>query len=259
MSIFDEDANEAEPKVGMLSTKKDYTLTKTLLQQALPKHLKRMASDELAEKIENISKDEEFAKNVRDNFISYTNILTDSRYSVEDYLNAVTYVSFKLRGYSNFDAYVRTFPDRYSKHVANGTTKKDIESYVSAYNRGKLVNEIFEQTMVPHYVLNQDAYQKAINTQVEIMASSTSDMARTQAANSILNHLKKPENTLIKIDIGTTKNKAMDDMESLIADLAKQQLELIKSGARTKDIVQQKIVSSSDDIEDADYTDVSKK
>ena len=217
-------------------------LTIQQVAQALPPNLKTAATQQFVDQINNIVSDPIVAEQVRDNFISYTKVLQEGKFKTEDYLHAVTYVSFKLMGMSNQDAYCRTFPQRHANLVAKGIPAKDIAAYVSAYHRGKLVNLILEQSLVPSWVLNQDAYQKAINTQVELMTNAQSELVRTQAANSILTHLAKPKEAGPLVNIDMRENSGMNELKNMLVELAHKQRELIGSGVPTKAIAEQKII-----------------
>ena len=138
-------------------------LTVEIVKKVMPGRLRGAITQELVDKINTISTDPILTDEIKKNFLGYTGILQDGKYKTEDYLNAVVYVSYKLMGYSNIDSYIKTFPQRYQVLVSKGLPQKDIAAYVTAYNRGKLVNKILEQTLVPTWVLNQDIYQKAIN------------------------------------------------------------------------------------------------
>lgn len=217
-------------------------LTIVEVEKALPPNLKSVATQQFVDQINNIVSDPVVADMVRNNFISYTKVLQDGKFKTEDYLHAVTYVSFKLMGLSNQDAYFRTFPARHQALVAKATPAKDIAAYVSAYNRGKLVNLILEQSLVPSWVLNQDAYQKAINTQVELMANAQSELVRTQAANSILTHLAKPKDAGPLVNIDMRENTGMTELKDMLVKMAEQQQNLIKQGVPTKVIAEQVII-----------------
>lgn len=214
------------------------------VQKALPNRLKGNVTQELVDKLNTISSDEQHCEIIKENFVSYSGVLQDGRYKIEDYMNAVAYVSYKLMGYSNQDSYFRTFPDRHANLVAKGTSAKDISSYVAMYNKNKLVNNILEQSLIPIWILNQDAVQKAINTQVEIMSDgNNSAIARTQAANSLLTHLAKPKETAaIQLNIGTEESSGLRDLKSAISDLANQQKRLIEGGVTAKEIAEADIV-----------------
>ena len=219
-------------------------LTKQQVELAVPSKLKLSVSQDLVDKLNNISTDEIHRENIKENFMGYVRVLQEGKYKIEDYMNAVAYVSYKLMGYSNQDSYFRTFPDRHANLVSKGCSAKDISAYVAAYNKNKLVNLILEQSLIPIHVLNQDAVQKAINCQLEIMNDYTAPaVARTQAANSLLTHLAKPkESAQIQLNINTEESSAMKDLKATMRDLAAQQRKLIESGVTAKEVAAATIV-----------------
>src|SRR5690554_7803237 len=84
-------------------------ISKQELQAAVPERLKINVTQDLADKLNNISTDPLHAENIRENFLTYTRVLQDGKYKIEDYMNAVAYVSYKLMGYNNQDSYFKTF------------------------------------------------------------------------------------------------------------------------------------------------------
>lgn len=219
-------------------------ITTDQLKEALPAPLKTFATAELAQKIDQIANDPLIANQIKENFISYTNVLQEGKYKMDDYLNAVTYVSFKLMGYSNQDAYIKTFPNRYAQLMVTG---KDISPYVSAYHKGKLVNRIMEQSMIPSWVLNQDAYQEAINKNVQLMRTAKSEKVQAMAADSLLKYLSRPEvkdAPLINIDL--RQSSGLDELKNAITSLAQKQKEMIQEGMTTKSIAEQDIYEQID-------------
>jgi hypothetical protein len=168
-------------------------LTIDEFRAALPDKVRKNINQDLVDQINaTLSNPDEF-ENYRNNILSYTRVMQDGRFKVVEYLNAVRYVSFKLMGCTNIDAYSRTFPDKILRFNAEGVAAKDIASYVTAYNKSKLVNLIFEQTLIPVHVLNQDMFQRALNVQADLMVNAKSEKVRADAANSLLTHLKPPE------------------------------------------------------------------
>jgi len=218
-------------------------LTLDQVQRALPANLKNSATQQLVDNLNNIASDPILAEQLRENFISYTSVLREGRFKTEDYLNAVMYVSFKLMGDSNQDAYFKTFPQRYQMLIAKGASSKDISAYVSAYNKGKLVNLILEQSLVPTHVLNAHVFQQAINTQVELMTDpDVSPKVRSDAANSLLTHLKKPE-AKAELNINVGEQSGMNELRSALERLARQQQDSISGGhATVVDIAESKII-----------------
>ncbi len=230
-------------------------MTVELLKAALPKALQGNATQEWADQINAIALEPEVAEEVRNNFLSYSKVLQEGKFKTESYLEAVTYVTHKLMGYSNQDAYIRTFPARYQALVAKGATAKDISAYVSAYHKNKLVNLIMEQSMTPSWLLNQDVYQRAINTQLELMTDpDVSPKVRSDAANSILTHLKPPETQKVEIDVGVKNQGGIGDLLATMNQLAAQQRELIQGGVPARQVARQRLVIEGEVVEDVPAT-----
>ena len=219
------------------------TFTVELLQKTLPSNLRTSATQGLVDMLNTVSSNQQEAELIRENFLGYTAVLSEGKYKTEDYLNAVKYVSFKLMKCSNEEAYVKTFPQRYQRMVTEGVKPKDIGSYVYAYSKNKLVNRIMEQTMVPSWVLNQDIFQEAINTQASLMRDpDVSPKVRSDAANSLLTHLAKPKEAgpLINLDLRDTSG--MKEMKELLVRMAQQQQGLIKEDVTARDIAAATII-----------------
>ena len=206
-------------------------MTVEQFKMALPDKVKKTVNQELMDQVNNTLADPEMYEAYRDNLVSYTSVMADGRFKVSNYVDAVRYVSHKLMGCTNIDAYIKTFPDKYARFVAQGVAAKDIASYVTAYNKAKLVNLIMEQTLIPSYVLNQDLYQKALNVQAELMVSSGSDKVRCDAANSLLTHLKMPETQKVELEIGMKEDGSIAALRETTLALARQQRMMMESGA----------------------------
>lgn len=217
-------------------------LTLDIVQRALPANLKKTATQALVDELNNLSLDPELAEAIRDNFISYSKVLQEGRFKTEDYVNAIKYVSFKLMGDSNQDAYFKTFPQRYQALMTKGATAQEVSAYVSMYAKGKLVNLILEQSLVPTWVLNADIHQKAVNQLATLMTSARSEMVQMQAANAILTHLKKPEAVGPLINIDMREQSGINELRDTLGKLAAQQKALIEKGVPTKEIAAQSII-----------------
>ena len=226
------------------------TLTLEQFQLALPDKVKKSVNQELIDSVNNTLADPEMFEAYRDNLLSYTRVMADGRFKVTGYIDAVRYVSHKLMGCTNIEAYTKTFPDKYTRFVAQGVQAKDIASYVTAYNKSKLVNLIFEQTLIPSYVLNQDLYQKALNVQAELMVSAHSEKVRTDAANSLLTNLKMPEVTKVELDIGVKGDSSIAALRLATLELARQQRLSMESGQTTaQEVAHSKITIDVDAVE----------
>ncbi len=213
------------------------------ITDALPKGLKVMVTQELVDTVNQIITDPEAAEVIRNNFISYTKVLQEGRYKIADYMNAVMYCSFKLMGYTNMDSWVRTFPQRYARLRSMNCDNQQISAYVAAYNRNQLVNKIMEQALIPAWIMNQHAFQEAVNLQVSLMRSSgVSDKVKTEAANSLMTHLKAPEKKQIALSVEMPSNNGTEDLRGQLRELAAMQRELIQMGVTTRTIAHQPLV-----------------
>lgn len=228
------------------------SFSKELVIKAVPPNLKNAVTDELVDRLNTITTDQILAEEVRNNFISYASVLREGKFKLEDYLNAVTYVSHRLNGDTQHDAYFKTFPTRYQNLMALGKTPKEISNYVAMFNKGKLVQKIQEQTLTPAWVLNQDMFQAALNTNYQIMMDEdVSPKVRVEAANSLLTHLQKPKEVTPAVNIDLRESSGLSELKKALGQLATQQQQLIEQGGSTKDVAAQRIVDmSAQEIED---------
>lgn len=229
-------------------------LSLTDVRETLPPNFRQNISQDMVDQINALSSDSEEARHIRDNFISFSQVMHEGKFKLNDYVKAVMFVSHKIMGKTNLDAYRATFPIRHQKMVDAGKPKKDINSIVTAYNKGLLVTRISESASVPVWLLNQDKFQKALNTQYDLMTdTSVSDKVRCEAANSLLTHLKKPEianKSEVKIDIQV--NDGMAALQDQLRQVAANQRQLIEDGGATaNDIATMPMKKQLDDVEDA--------
>ena len=219
-------------------------------KQALPDKVKKSVNQELIDQINSTLSDPEMYETYRDNLVSYTRVMADGRFKISSYVEAVMYVSHKLMGCTNIDAYIKTFPDKYNRFIQQGVSAKDIASYVTAYNKNKLVNLIFEQTLIPSYVLNQDLYQRALNVQADLMITAKSEKVRCDAANSLLTQLKMPETQKVELEIGVKEDSSIAALRATTMELARQQRLMMESGAmNAQQIAHGKLIIEGEAVE----------
>lgn len=197
---------------------------------SLPATLKKSVNQELVNKITTTLGDPEMYETYRENLLSYTKVMAEGKFKVSSYIDAVKYVSHKLMGKTNMDAFSATFPGKIQRWTQQGVAPKDMASYVTAYNKSKLVNLIMEQTLIPSWVLNQDLYQKALNVQAELMMTANSEKVRSDAANSLLTHLKQPETQKMELSVGVKEDSSIATLRQSTLELARQQRLAIEAG-----------------------------
>ena len=218
-------------------------LTLETFRTALPDKVKKTINQELMDSINKTLSDPDMFETYRENLLSYASVMADGRFKMESYVSAVKYVSHKLMGASNIAAYIKTFPDKYQDFINRGIETKDIASYVTAYNKSKLVNLIMEQTLIPSYVLNQDLYQKALNVQAELMLTAKSEKVRSDAANSLLNQLKMPEVNKVQLDVNVKEDGSIAALRESTLELVRQQKLMVQAGAmNAQEVAHSKLV-----------------
>ncbi len=213
------------------SLKDKYMIEVNDIKDLVPKSQRSMITGELVDKLNRWNEDPLLVESFKENIVSYIGVLRSGKYKLEDYMSAVRFVSYKLVGFNDVDAYQVTFPERYKKLEDSGLSRSKMSPYVSAYKKNKLVNAVFEQTIVPSHVLNAPLYQEALNELAYLMVNAKSEVAKVQAATSILTHTKAPETHKIELDIGIAGNSALDDLNEQLEMAAKQQLDMLESGA----------------------------
>ena len=203
----------------------------------MPAKMRTLVTTETLNRIKAIADgDEELIALFRDNMTNYEAAVNEGKYTSQDYVNAIMFVTFKNLGYTDIDAYAKVFPERYSEKIKKGYDRSRIAVDVSAYSHNKLVLKLRDQMMIPVWLLNQPYVQKAINVQVDLMENSTSDLVRQKAAESLMNYLKKPEsaNTL---EINIKQTSEMKIIEEKLTTIVDHQLKAIEQGAKLKDVI----------------------
>ena len=213
------------------------------VKRLVPKNQRGMITPEFCEKVEKCVNDPVLAEQVKSNFISYLNVLSTGKFSMDEYLNAVKYVSFKLLNYTNRDAYAATFPDRWEKMVKEGVEEKRMDAYVAMYNKSKLVMAIYEQTIVPTYVLNAPLHQEALNVLAKMIKDpSVRGMAKVKACEAILTHTKQPEIVKGELTIGLQENETIAELREVTEQLANTFRASIGKGKTLQDVAEAQII-----------------
>lgn len=232
-------------------------ITKEQLLATLPdKRLGKYVTDDVIDQI-NAEPDSEIRRVFKENMLTYTGVLTEGKFSLAGYVNAVKFVSLKLMGDSSTVAYSKVFPDRYQSLVDKGTPAKSIASFADNYSKNQMVVKIFEKTLIPTHILNADLYQEAINTQADLMRTAKSETVRQKAAESLIVNLKAPEATKVEIDV-SYNNDMIEDLRATTRALAQQQRQLIQRGAaNAQDIAHSDIIKRNiEHVIDAEYKEV---
>ena len=208
-------------------------MTSDEFKRALPDKMKKSVNHELIAMVNKTLASPDMYEQYRDNLISYASVMNDGRFKLPNYVSAVKYCSHKLMGKSSIAAYSATFPEKIVRFKQQGVHDKDIASYVTAYNKSKLVTLIMEQSLTPFHVLNQDLRQKALNSQVELMLNAKSEKVRSDAANSVLSHTAPPPNQKIELQVSQKQDSVVDELRSVTMSLVAETRKAIEAGVLT--------------------------
>jgi len=218
-------------------------LSQSEVMNAVPAHLRTAITPAFVDKLNNMAADPLVAEEFERNFVSYSKVLLEGKYKTEDYLNAVSYVTYKLLGHTNQDAYSFTFPDRIREMTAKGYDKKQISSFVAAYHKGQLVTAILQQTIVPAFVLHQSKFHEAIGVQHEIaMDTGALNKDRVAAADSLLKHLTPPQAKEVNLNLGVQESSGMAELRAGMLEMARRQREFIEQGGDVKVIAESTLI-----------------
>lgn len=218
-------------------------LTVESLRQVVPRKAKAAITPKFVDHLNNLVEDPAARETFRENLIGFADILAEPNVSMKVYVQAIRYCSYKLMDMTNQDAWIRTFPERYQRMLDEGKGADAIRAAVSAYTKGKIVTQVMEQAMTPVWLLNRDVYQKAINTQALLMATAKSEKVRSDAANSLLTHLKPPEAKKVDITMGVKEDDSVKELRKAAIDLANAKREQIEAGMVTaKEVAEAKII-----------------
>lgn len=208
-------------------------------------------TDHVTNRINTFLSDPEMQESFKENLLTYRKILKgEHNISMDTYINAIKYCSYKIAGHSNEESYKLTFPDRYLNMLNKQLSPGDIASLISAYHRTKTVTLILEQSYIPIWILNQEQEQAAINKLVDLMHNGKSDYVKVTAANNLLNHLKRPEATKVEIGLEEGSVSILDEVQKAISDLANVQSKVIKSGNMTVQQIAEKEIIEGEFTED---------
>ena len=217
-------------------------LTVAELKDVVPNQHRSKITADFVDTINNMVADPDTAEVYLKNIITYSNVLQEGRFKLNDYMNAVLFVSHKMLGLSSMAAYQRVFPAKCQAMVARNVSQKDMQSYASAFNGNKLVTLIYEQTLIPDHIMYASVRHKAIAAQANLLQSSNEHVVQ-KAADSLMNHLKAPESAKISIEMGAKDSGVLADLTSALNMLSKKQSDAITLGSHSvKEIAHSRII-----------------
>lgn len=186
----------------------------------------------------------------RDNLVNVIDVIKEGEnVKFLDYVKAVKFCSFKMAGHTDTRAYSLTFPERIERMAREGISNTNLYVYANSYAKNKVVVEIMAKLMVPTHIMFHDYFSLAVKTQVEIMTDdSVSPKVRSDAANSLMTHLKQPEIKQAELKINTNDTGVINQLSEALNNLSKGHKELLSQGKTTlRDISEATIIEVEKD------------
>ena len=204
-------------------------MTEQEFKRCLPAALKGSMDDSVREQFNKCLEDPYTRDIMGQNLIGYTSVLQQGKFKLSSYISAVRYCTYKSMGDTNIMAYKKTFPERFTEFEDKDLPMNQINSYVTAYNKSKLVSLVYQALAIPTSILNQDVFQEAINVQRSLMLDpKVSPMVRCQSAKALMDCLKPEEVKQMELSVSV---KESDTVEELRKALLNAEIVEVKSDA----------------------------
>ena len=222
------------------------------LQKIYPRKVNRETLEECVKMMNEsiVGMDSVMREHYRDNLVGVIDVIKEGeRIKFADYVKAVKFCSYKMAGYTDTRAYSLTFPERIERMAREGISNANLYVYANSYAKNKVVIEIMAKLMVPTHIMYQDYFHMAVKTQVEIMTDDkVSPKVRSDAANSLMTHLKQPEIKQAELNISTSDSGVINQLSEALNNLSKGHKELLSQGRTTlKDISEAVIIEVEKD------------
>jgi hypothetical protein len=214
------------------------------LKKAVP-NKKGIITQEAVDLINQAQQEPEFqGESLVQSMITYSNVLTGTKYSITEYIQALKFCAFMVSCDDNYtEAYRRTFSDRdfvKERMDAPTTSQKytELTSAASRYRRSKIVVDILTLAAVPFELMFTGMRYKAVGVLFNEMQTADYAKDRINAAKELLAATKGPDNLNMNLAIGPSQT-AVDMQEKLyeqLATLAANQKRLLESGYDIKEV-----------------------
>jgi hypothetical protein len=230
---------------------KNEKVTKDILQKLVPRNIK--ITDEIVETINSVTENEEEARYFRENLLTYMVVLKDPStvgITFETYMNAVKFVTYKMIGDTNIDAYIKVFPDRYKRMKEQGKSENYIHAIVSTYASGSTVTKIIEKTVIPPSVSHRDLFYRTIEHLSGLAFGARSEAVQEKACKTLIETLKPNEESKIEIDMNVKESDDVVKRYDQALELASAKiLDMMKKGGDVHKVANIKLSKPEDTIE----------
>jgi len=220
-------------------------LTLDLVQSQLRPQQKLIVTQETLDEIQKLANDPDYGPEFLDCYLDHLNVLKENpRARHDQYLHAIKFFSLVEAGNSLTDAYIKTFPERYTTRTRrSGQTEKSImRGEASRYNSTQLVNEIRKIAGIPVQLIHRHILHEAILAQAHLMRNAKSEMVRQKAAASLITELKPTEDQVISVKVDDGSKSAIEELRLATERLAAAEHQSVMAGVPLKQIADSRII-----------------
>lgn len=222
--------------LGIVKKKDREVVTVDSLKELFPAK-KNTITEETVDLINKANNDPEFdGVSLVSSLVSLQNVMYKNSCSLDEYIRAVKFCAYlESENDSYIEAYKKTFYDReFVKNRMNlspdSIQYKELASAASRYRRSAVVISVLTAADVPLYLMFQGYRYKAVQVLADRMENSKYDKDKISAAKALLENVKPPDNVKIDMEIGTSSNRAIEDLNDQLSEIASKQLKYLDRG-----------------------------
>jgi hypothetical protein len=236
-------------------------LTTELVHSQLSNKQKLLVNDTTMKEIQKLSEDPEYGPEFLDTYLDHLQVLKENPNRTPDqYLSAIKFYSLVMADHSLTDAYVKTFPDRFTERTKGyvpsdeyPTAKSVLRSEASRYNKSMMVNKIRDVAGIPVQLIYRHTLHEAILVQAELMRTAKSEMVRQKASATLIQELKPQEDQVIQVEVEDNSTSVIEELVKATKALAAEQHRSVMAGVPLKEISAARLQERSEPI-DGEFT-----
>ena len=231
-------------------------LTLDLVQSQLKPQQKLLIDEGTIQEIQKLAEDPDYGEEFLDTYLDHLNILKENpRRNHRQYLNAVKFFSLVEAQNTLTDAYIKTFPERFTERtkdkprLPDGTVDKSImRGEASRYNSSMMVTEIRRIAAIPVQLIHRHLLHEAILDQADLMRTARSEMVRQRAGATLITELKPQEDHQINLNVDDGSISVIAELQKAAQALAASQHEAVMAGVPIKQIAGARIFANDEEV-----------
>ena len=241
---------------------KKQNIDKEKLQRMLPRGSNHKVTDEIIALISSMEDDVGlFQDYMEESLLSHLPVLAQTKTDLNDYVNAIKYCNLK-QNMSNSKAWEIVFPERVQK-LKDNSKLDTISSHVAMFNKRDIVIKLDAQMMLAAHIQYAPIFHKSMTKLLQLSNGISANGAPVSAhvqflsAKELVEQTRMPVDNTVELKIGQTDEakKSQGLMLKKMAEVAKNQQELLRQGHSIEEVQRLNLVIEEVDEED-EYIDI---